>query len=828
MSAEPTPASQSGRSPNLAFGLLITAMVTVVGISYVTAIGQLTPVDGLATPWFVTGLCYLLADRFVVHVPKGRETHNVTLTEIPLAIGLISLGPGVHIALRTVVGAFALSTRGIAPRKIAFNLATGALELVAAIAIHRLVLSSNSPLGPWGWIAIGAAALAAHLVSAHAVGFAIWLSERTWDRSDYISMLLFGAAASTANASLGVVTVIVAKANIGGLVALAIVGATVLAAYRSFSTMRRQHDSLHRLYSIIEQFEQASDDLDDIARIAVTGAANALFADRSRLVVVEHDRPVIELGHGRDLDQWWIGAGPVPACTTLATSHDWRPWLRRHGLSSAMLVSAPCGSNRTAYLMVADRINATTDFNANDLRFLEALAGHTGIELEKSFLIDDLRHETSVRTRQALIDPRTGLPNRRSCEEHLAANSAQPLAVLAVTSQRWRHVHSTLGFAIAEQFIGALAQRLERVGESAGYVCRLDDATFALTLVDADASIVEATLQQIIDATDDPISVLDLLLSLDIRIGAASTFDGNPALDLLHNAVSAADRAGNSESKVAYYDRAEHDVASRRLVMADELRRAIVGGDIVAWYQPKVNLATSEIVSFEALSRWTSSRFGSVPPDEFIAVAELGGLLYDLTMAVLDQAIANCSSWNAAGYHCGVAVNVSPHSLLNDGLPEFVARCLQRHGLLPSLLTLEITEGTFIDDQDAVVERLSLFRTMGVRLSIDDFGSGYSSLSYLGALPVHEIKLDRSFLREMPGNANSRRIIAAIIDLAHRLDLEVVVEGVESAEVSAMLRDDQCDLIQGYLISRPVPAPDVDAILVDRGRRATRLTTHHA
>jgi len=248
----------------------------------------------------------------------------------------------------------------------------------------------------------------------------------------------------------------------------------------------------------------------------------------------------------------------------------------------------------------------------------------------------------------------------------------------------------------------------------------------------------------------------------------------------------------------------------RRLALVSELRQAIEAGEIVCHYQPKIVLDNQKIIGVEALARWNHPRLGLVPPDDFIPIAEHTGQITALTSHVLTISLTQCAAWLTAGRELGVAVNVSPRGLLTPGFVAEVRAALRAVGVPPRLLTLEITESGVMSEPDRAQLVLQELHELGVALSIDDFGTGYSSLAYLLHLPVDEVKIDKSFVLTLATSPRNTSMVRAIIELGHTLGLRVVAEGVEDLRSREMLTSLQCDVAQGYLISRPVPAHVLD------------------
>jgi EAL domain-containing protein (putative c-di-GMP-specific phosphodiesterase class I) len=257
-----------------------------------------------------------------------------------------------------------------------------------------------------------------------------------------------------------------------------------------------------------------------------------------------------------------------------------------------------------------------------------------------------------------------------------------------------------------------------------------------------------------------------------------------------------------------------------RLSLLGELRRGLDRGELVLYYQPKVSLSTGTVVGVEALVRWNHPGRGLVMPDEFIPLAEHTGLIAPLTRYVLDAALAQVRVWRDAGRPLPVAVNLSARNLLDDQLADQVLELLHQHGVPASMLELEVTETAIMTQPLRALRLLCQLRDQGVRLSVDDFGSGYTSLAQLTTLPVTEIKVDRSFVLTMNSDPSNALIVHSVIELAHNLGLTAVAEGVETAEVLVRLADFGCDVAQGYHLARPMPAADFDLWYANRSSRS--------
>ena len=269
--------------------------------------------------------------------------------------------------------------------------------------------------------------------------------------------------------------------------------------------------------------------------------------------------------------------------------------------------------------------------------------------------------------------------------------------------------------------------------------------------------------------------------------------------------------AKQQKNGYAIYSPKLDSYSPRRLTLMGELRQALQDDELVLYYQPKANLKTGTVDKAEALIRWQHPEHGLLTPDDFIDLAERTGLIKDVTRWVLDESIKQILLWQQKGLSINLSVNLSPSSLLGTELPEILTGILSSHNLGGTVLTIEITETSIIQDPDMAHAILSRLKKLGIDISIDDFGTGYSSLAHLKKLPVSELKIDKSFVMDMLANEDDEIIVKSIIDLAHNLNLTVVAEGVESREIALRLQELNCDELQGYYFSKALPADQFES-----------------
>lgn len=425
----------------------------------------------------------------------------------------------------------------------------------------------------------------------------------------------------------------------------------------------------------------------------------------------------------------------------------------------------------------------------------------------------------------AYHDTLTGLANRVSFEEHLATsiadaeNNQATLAVMFLSLDRFKKFNDTLGHIVGDQLLKGVAERLRLGLREADMVARFgsDEFSFLLTRIE-DAADAEACAREFQSILERPfhIEAHELYVTSSIGIGLYP-MDGRDAQELLKSAGAAlyrAKQAGGSNYQFFTADMSER--ALQRLSLENQLRRGLDRKEYRVYYQPQVNIDTGKITGMEALVRWQHPERGLVAPVEFISLAEDTGLIAPLGEWVLRTACEQTRQWLDRGFpKLHVAVNLSPRQFQQPDLVLMVERLLKETGLDATCLELEVTESSVMKNAETAINTLRELKAMGIRISIDDFGSGYSSLSYLKNLPIDVLKIDQSFVRDMTTDPKDAAIVMAIIQLAHSLQLQVKAEGVETEDQLRFLRLLRCDEMQGYLFCRPVPEDAFEQMLLE-------------
>jgi diguanylate cyclase (GGDEF)-like protein len=416
--------------------------------------------------------------------------------------------------------------------------------------------------------------------------------------------------------------------------------------------------------------------------------------------------------------------------------------------------------------------------------------------------------------RQALHDALTGLPNRTLLHSRAdrVLRGDEPAAMLLIDLDRFKEVNDTLGHDYGDALLVDVSERLQATLRRGDTLARLGGDEFAVLVCGApDRAAVVELAGRLQDALRRPFALRDVAVELEASIGVAFYPEhGETAGALLQRADVAMYDAKRGRRGVATYAPERDPYSADRLGLLAELRRAIECDELVLHYQPKVSLSTGELTGVEALVRWQHPSRGLLSPDEFVPLAERTGAVADLTRWVVDRALKQHCAWREQGIDLPVAVNLAAANIVDITLPGAVARLLKRHDVAGDRLECEISEHTVMADPVRASDVLAALRKLGVRLSLDDFGTGHSSLSYLKRLPLDEVKIDRSFVAGMAEDENDAVIVRSTIDLARNLGLQVVAEGVETAEIMQALAELRCDTAQGYHISRPLPPGELD------------------
>lgn len=581
--------------------------------------------------------------------------------------------------------------------------------------------------------------------------------------------------------------------------------------------------------------------LGDLLLLAVSAGALAVLGWRTEgrwlllaaafvLFAVADTAYLFGTAAGTYVEGTWIDA-LWPAATMLAARAAWRPTRQLadrdlHG-RGVLLTPLVCTAVATA-LLVADH-----DLHLPRLAVVLAAGTLCAVAVRLALTFQEVSALAASR-HEARTDELTGVANRRALLAALQgctttgrpAGAAGPSGpgLLLLDLDRFKEINDSLGHRVGDELLRQLAVRLSAAVRPQDLLARLGGDEFAVLLSPGtDLAAARSMAERLAAALQEPFPLDDVTLHMQASIGIALYPEHcTDRMQLLQRADVAMYAAKRNQSGIAVYRPADDTHSRARLEIAEQLRTAIERGELYCEYQPKVTLRDGSVGSVEALVRWQHPTRGALPPDVFLPLAEQLGLMRPLTLAVLDLALGRLVQWRAldVARELSVAVNLSVTSLLDADLTADVRRLLEAHRLPPSALILEITETGLMSDSSRAGAMLAELHGLGVGLSVDDYGTGYSSLAYLQDLPVDELKLDRAFVHRLTSDPRSAAIVRSTVDLAHSLGLRLVAEGVEDAATLGTLREFGCDIAQGYLHSRPLPAQEMGPWLLRHACRA--------
>ncbi|MFW2382768.1 MAG: putative bifunctional diguanylate cyclase/phosphodiesterase [Acidimicrobiales bacterium] len=754
------------------FSVFLTALGISLSWKYWTA-DALLPSPLWAAVLIAAGLVLALMSNFEIAV-RG-ERFDLTFTEVPAAFALVFLSPWV-MGVVWLSGTFInLARYGSAWYKLLFNAALTLFRVGLSVQLLRSLTSETSGV-TWLFTLALSLALAETVSTSVLTVFVRWAA----GRKTPVAEILIASGQSVVGAAIGTLGVMTAQQHVALLVLPAIVMAVIAQTSRQHVADRQTYHDLLEVHGFLKTLsgrdsgDVAQQGLEELRRII-----NARWA-------------VLTDSAGVPLE----GAGEVPADIRNQLKQvsegtiESASFLRASVSGGRSIVSCPpsAGSERRARRIVS----AAADLLANAI-------DRADLQLQLDF---DATHDalTGLLARSGFL---------RYADRYLQEHDGMG-SVLVLDLARFAEVNNTLGFKAGDMLLQEASRRLEDALGTDATLARLDGDSFALFLPTNDRRETLDVANRVRAALHGSVDLDGLELTLIVRVGLAiGPTHGTTTEQLLRAADVASELASESQAPVVVY-RAEADLHSEsKLELLHQMRRALDAEAFEVWFQPKIDTISGLVVGAEALLRWhNDDRW--IPPDEFIPAAEAAGMMNDLTDFVLRQSLEATTSLRNAGYQIGVAVNLSPSSLDDAHLPSRIASQLRQFDVPPPSLTIEITESVLMGRGDTVTEGLDRLRSLGVRLSVDDFGTGYSSLRYLKDLDVDELKLDRSFVQDLAVSDRSETIARAVVGLGHSLGLRVVAEGVETDEAREILREMGCDVLQGYLIGRPMPLEDFD------------------
>jgi diguanylate cyclase (GGDEF)-like protein len=764
------------------------------------------------------------------------NSNFLALDSIAMLIGYVFLAPwlfilGCAVVTDTLVLAVVYRQR---PLKLYFNMATLGLVNVLAVLVYRATLGTHNPVSLRGWGAATLALVTVAIVSGFNVRVVTRLNGQIPERRT-ASHLTMQAMLTAAGICLAYLVLNTAWFDPTATVPLILVAALLIAAYRGYTRLTLRYASLQRLYEFNNAVSTASLEPSSMGIEVLRHVCTVMRTRRAELVLAEPlgiPRRLALTDRGPSavepitLDEASIVPAAIAAGTptlysstsTAKPEHDSVLGDFHDALVSPLMSeSTPIGA-----IVALDRDEEFDRFDSDDLRLFGTLTAHAGAALERARLVEELRHEVDSKAHQATHDMLTGLPNRTLfvTEANTALRECTGVAIALLDLERFKDVNDTLGHTIGDRLLCDLSERLGRTMTSRTTVARLGGDEFAIIVRDVQgADEAFGVVHELLSVLSRPVELDGLTLHVQASAGVAlSPEHGDDVALLIQRADIAMYLAKARHSTIELYSEAHDQSMRRKLLLGELLTHALeTGTELSVEYQPIAEAATGQVVGVEALARWHHPEHGFIPPEEFVAIAEQMGLVSRISDLVLAQACAQAAGWRRAGFEIGVAVNMSGPELTDRDLVERVTRYLRAYDLPPGALTIEVTETQVLSDLVHETSILDQLTARGVRVSIDDYGTGYCSLAYLHRLPVHELKIDRSFITNLANEDSNRIIVESSIAMAHSLGLRVVAEGAEDALTCALLADAGCDQIQGYHLARPMAAHELTRWLGDSG-----------
>ena len=826
------PESETPSEPKAGLGGVVALAAGAAALTTAVTLGVLrsqAAFDDGRLIWPALAVAFFAAEFVLVHYERRGEAHSISFSGIPLTIGLFTVEPAVLVAIG--IGA-RLIAFGLVRRqpvlKLAVNLGATGLEITTAALVFGALASAE---GVAAWPAAFVAVIASDVASALFITAAISAYTRRFEAD--VAPIGAGIIEAAGNVSLALLTLVLLDAEPVSLLLLGALLPVIFVSYRVHAHLREQHQKLAELYDFSRSISEAVLE-DDVSATLLRGVTELMHADKAWLWIEDDDETItaVRAAGGRAIAERVLADGPEallhatvhaagsPLLVRAGEGSAVGIALSRLGVREALVAPVARGSGRAATVVAADRSGDVRSFSDQDLTLFATLANHASASLENSRLLDRLREEAATNEYQATHDLLTGLPNRRSFQDHITTELQRHsvVGVLLLDLDRFKEINDTLGHHNGDLLLKEVGGRLHTVLREGDVVARLGGDEFGVLLTGiASPAAAMTTARAIPSAFDRPFEVGGMTISVGASVGlTVSPGHGTDAAKLIQRADVAMYSCKANDSGVEMYRPELDEHSASRLMLASELRTAIETSELEVYFQPQVEMKSGHPMGAEALVRWPRMQ-GVVTPAELVSLAEHTGLIRPLTNLVLSAAAAECRRWWDLGWPIRVSVNFSARSLVDEGLVEEITSVLASANLPPNGLCVELTETTIVAERHRVVPVLERLRGLGVSIAIDDFGTGYSSLSYLARLPVDEIKIDKSFVMEMGADNNADAIVKTILDLAVNLALPVVAEGVEDEQARATLAERGCAFGQGYYFSRPVPAAEfVDWLQRDR------------
>lgn len=797
-------------------GFIALYALTLVAVS----VGLLRWVHGtepwvthLPVPWVVLGAGFFVAEATALHIEIRREAHSLSLSGLPLLLGILSVSPVTLVLVRLAGSALALAAvRRRTGLKLIWNLSLFAAETAAAIAVASFALSGGPPATILDWLLLLAAVLIAELIGLVAVPIVIMVAEGELRLPLFAQIgrsQLIAAVSSTF--AMVVAGAMLYSLRLSVFAVMPVLGFAAL--LRLHGQLGKEHHDLQQLHGFTKAIGGRSS-LDTGLRelcsiLRIRGAAVAVLGEDDSFSVRAYiddeliSSTVTTSGFPIEASKNVIRVEPDTGSRALKAIVDELGGQRGLGLR----VSKVTEEHR--YIVVFDRLGATEHFGDDEVRLFGSMAATFGARLSADRLLERLEI-------QARIDPLTGLANRHTLElalDERLREAGRAGAVLLLDLDRFKDVNDSLGHQFGDQLLRTVAARLQNQVRDGDLAARLGGDEFAVIFDDfPSGEELERRVNDLAAHLGQPLDLDGITLELGVSIGMAHwPTDAESSVDLLRLADIAMYEAKRTHQQWVRYEPTIDHANADRLSLMGQLRDAIDTNQLEIYLQPQVLTSDLSLIGAEALLRWNHPVLGMVPPGEFLPLAEHSSIAGELTRHVLAATLEAGNLLREMNLDLVLSMNLTSRDLLDRTLTQVVSKALAAHGVPGNRIGFEVTESSLIVDIDTAIANLAALRELGCRTSVDDFGTGYASLQYIQRLPIDEVKIDQSFVAGAATNTNDEAIVRSTTRLMQDLGLEVVAEGVEDDATLELIRDIGCDITQGYLVSRPLPVAEFAA-----------------
>jgi predicted signal transduction protein with EAL and GGDEF domain len=804
----------------------LAACQLAIAVAIVLTLDDRAPVGDMAIQAVVVVLVgAALAEVLITNIQFRSETYTFSMGEVPFVIGLAFVSPITLVAARCIAITTAAVARKVPAHKAAFNMSVFALESAAAAAVMAHVGGHPGTLTFYATLV--AATVTANVVNLVTMANVIRIVRRQAVAA-VVATALRMQPVYLSNTFLGVLLVAAASRSWWLVAAGSLPVASLWAAARLSAAVQQKVEQLET----VARFTTVLDGADEHHALSTALAHLRELLNVDTVLIqlrAEHDRPPLRVELVNDqavvtevsridplklfaaqLDRAAFANGPAEVRRLLGAER-----LLPDGPVLDDLLVVPFQHGRARGMVAAtDRVGTSPPFAAADVSLGSAIVHHLAAVLQTSALASELDE-------LARHDHATGLFNARGLEAVLEGQPAGEAHAAMVLELLDAHdLVQADGRDAGDRLVAEVARRLRHELGDGAVLARTGTWEFVAVVDDCDRSDVGERVDRLVEVLRRPFDVGGHLVAIAPVVGVATGADAADLAVLTHRATTAAAHGKRVGTTVHLATTGGPSDGRRRLALAAALPDAIDRGEITVLFQPKVDVATRRPIGAEALVRWTHPELGPVSPPEIVELAERGGLIRRLTDHVIAMALRIAGEARAGGHDVSIAVNLSPHDLHDHDLVETVLALVAAAGLPTGALELEVTEGSVMNDPDRAIDLLRRLDDAGVHIAVDDYGTGYSSLTYLRRLPIRQVKIDRSFVMglgepspvgtvfagDLPA-LGDEVIVRSTIDLGHNLGLSVVAEGVETEEALDVLRRLGCDIGQGYLFSRPLAAP---------------------